>query len=39
MEGDGIINFYYDDGDVMGFFFVLEYNDDFILVNGKINSN
>lgn len=38
-EGDGTINFHYDDGDIMGFSFVLEYNDDPILVNGKINSN
>ncbi|QHV00534.1 hypothetical protein [Synechocystis sp. CACIAM 05] len=38
-EGDGTINFHYDDGDVMGFSFVLEYNDDPILVNGKINNN
>ncbi len=38
-EGDGTINFHYDDGEEVGFSFVLTYNDEPILVNDKINTN
>jgi hypothetical protein len=35
-EGDGTINFHYDDGDEIGFSFVLSPNDKPVLVNDKI---
>ena len=38
-EGDGTINFHYDNADEMGFSFVLEYNDKPLLVAGKLNNN
>lgn len=36
-EGDGTINFHYDDGEEIGFSFVLTYNDTPVLVNEQIN--
>ncbi|QUS61902.1 hypothetical protein IQE94_07560 [Synechocystis sp. PCC 7339] len=38
-EGDGTINFHYDNADEMGFSFVLEYNDKPVLVAEKLNDN
>ena len=38
-EGDGTINFHYDDGEKIGFSFVLTYNDEPVLVNEKISVN
>lgn len=36
-EGDGTINFHYDDGEEIGFSFVLTYNDTPVLVDDRIN--